>query len=177
MRSVYSIFSMGIDRKEPPMIGFYPLRNVSAPVESPSDVSAFFSSISHTISTTLPNFPISTPSFTTPPYLFNASVTAPAGQIVSSGLATSTYSPALGTHHLNASAIPTVTPSPTLQTFILTDASGHLSTSVSVAPSVTLGTPPGWTNGACRKISLGTDSYKTIGTVSMGLAVLLWNGW
>ncbi|KAK7690712.1 hypothetical protein QCA50_005811 [Cerrena zonata] len=177
MRTVYSIFSMGIDRKEPPMIGFYPLRNTSDPVESPTEVSAFFSSISHTISTTLPNFPLPTPTFTTPAYIFNTSISAPAGKIVSSGLATSTYSPVLGTHHLNASAIPTVTPSPTLQTFILTDASGHVSTSVSVAPSVTLGAPPGWTSNACKKTVVFVDSSSSFWGVMVGLVMFLWTVW
>ncbi|CAL1716742.1 unnamed protein product [Somion occarium] len=150
LRTVYSIFSLGIDRKEPPMVGFYPLRNASAPPETPDVISSFFSSVSATIATTLPNFVLPTPSFTTPPYAFNTSFSAPAGKIVSSGLATSTYSAALGTHHLNVSAIPTVSPSPTLATFILTDAAGHVSTSISTAvlPSVTLGAPPGWSNGA-----------------------------
>lgn len=143
-------FSLGIDRKQPPMVGFYPLRNASAPPETPDVISSFFSSVSATIATTLPNFVLPTPSFTTPPYAFNTSFSAPAGKIVSSGLATSTYSAALGTHHLNVSAIPTVSPSPTLATFILTDAAGHVSTSISTAvlPSVTLGAPPGWSNGA-----------------------------
>lgn len=149
LRTVYSIFSFGINTKEPPMIGLYPLRNSSAPVETYDEVLSSFSLASETVATTLPNFPLSTPSFTTPPFAFNTSVRAPPGAIVSSGLATSTYSAVLGTHHANLS-IPTVTPSPTLVTFLLTDAAGHTSTSVSTAPvqTVTLGAPPGWNSAA-----------------------------
>lgn len=138
--------SLGIDTKEPPMIGLYPLNNATAPAQPFDEVLSFFSTASETIATTLPNFPISTPSFTTPPYAFNTSVPAPAGEIVSSGLATSTYSAALGTHHANATAISFITPSPTLATFLITDPAGHTFTSVSTAAqeSVTLGQPPGW---------------------------------
>ncbi|TCD61595.1 hypothetical protein EIP91_008181 [Steccherinum ochraceum] len=146
MRTVYSIFSLGIDTKEPPMIGLYPLNNATAPAQPFDEVLSFFSTASETIATTLPNFPIPTPSFTTPLYAFNTSVPAPAGEIVSSGLATSTYSAALGTHHANATAISFITPSPTLATFLITDPAGHTFTSVSTAAqeSVTLGQPPGW---------------------------------
>ncbi|OCH95384.1 acid protease [Obba rivulosa] len=152
LRTVYSIFSLGIDAKEPPMIGLYPLNNASAPIESPEAVASFFSSASATVATTLPNFVLSTPSFTTPPYAFNTSVTAPPGLIVSSGLATSTYSPVLNTRHLDATALPTLSPSPTLFTLIQTNSAGQIVTSVStaLAPSVTLGQPPGWTSGAAR---------------------------
>ncbi len=127
------------------MIGLYPLRNATAPVESPDEVASYFSSASATVATVLPNFLLSTPSPTTPPYAFNTSVRAPVGKIVSSGLATSTYSAVLGTRPSNATAIPTVSPSPTLFTFILTS-NGQLVTSVSTAaaPSITLGAPPGW---------------------------------
>lgn len=140
------------------MIGLYPLNNASDPVESLETLESYFSAVSTVVPTTLPNFFLSTPTFTTPPYTFNASVTAPPGEIVDSGLATSTYSPVL--EHLNASAISFLSPSPTLFTFILTDPAGQLSTSVSTAaqPSVTLGTPPGWTSGANPTRSLSTTS-------------------
>ncbi|EMD34064.1 hypothetical protein CERSUDRAFT_117574 [Gelatoporia subvermispora B] len=156
LRTVYSIFSFGIDSKEPPMIGLYPLNNASAPVESPDAVASFLSSASATVATTLPNFVFSTPSFTTPPYAFNTSVKAPPGLIVSSGLATSTYSPVLNTRHPDATALPIVSPSPTLFTLIQTNANGQIITSISTAsaPSITLGEPPGWTSGASR-ISTG----------------------
>ena len=128
------------------MIGLYPLNNATSPVEPFDEVLSFFSSASDVIATTLPNFVLPTPTFSTPLYIFNTSVPAPAGEIVASGLATSTYSAALGTHHVNATAIPTLTPSPTLATFLITDPAGHIVTSVSTASleSVTLGQPPGW---------------------------------
>ncbi|EKM58381.1 uncharacterized protein PHACADRAFT_252655 [Phanerochaete carnosa HHB-10118-sp] len=159
MRTVYSVFSLGIDTKEPPQIGLFALRNASAPVESPQAVASFLSAASATIDTALPNFVLPTPSPTAPPYAFNTSFSTQAGEIVSSGLAASTYSPAIGTHHVNATAIPTLSPSPTLVTFILTS-DGQLVTSVSTAasPSVTLGAPPGWTNAslATLRMSLST---------------------
>ncbi|KIP08207.1 hypothetical protein PHLGIDRAFT_69749 [Phlebiopsis gigantea 11061_1 CR5-6] len=162
LRTVYSIFSFGIDTKEAPMIGLFPLRNATAPVQSPDEVASFFSAASATVSTVLPNFLLSTPSPTTPPYAFNTSVSVSVGEIVSSGLATSTYSPAIGSHHVNATAIPTLAPSPTLATFILTS-DGQLVTSVSTAasPSITLGTPPGWSNGSTShaRVTLGTAVF------------------
>ncbi|KAJ8692390.1 hypothetical protein PTI98_009708 [Pleurotus ostreatus] len=154
LRSVYSIFSYGINRKEPPMIGFYSLRNQTAapsPIDAVSSVFEFISGIS-TVATTLPNFPLPTPTFTTPPYAFNASVPTSNGGIVSSGLATSTYRPVLGgPNGVNASAIPTISPKPALQTLILTNAQGLLTTSTKTLeePTVTLALPPGW-NAASR---------------------------
>ena len=128
------------------MIGLYPLRNSSDPVQSPSDVSAFFSSASATVATVLPNVLLPTPTPTPPPYAFNISIPASAGALVASGLGTSTYSAVLNTRHPNATAIPTVTPSPSLVTFIITS-NGEIVTSVSTAatPSVTLGQPAGYT--------------------------------
>ena len=137
------------------MIGLYPLNNASDPVESPEELQSYFSAVSTVVPTTLPNFFVSTPTFSTPPYTFNASVTAPPGEIVASGLATSTYSPVLETHHLNASALSYLSPSPTLFTFLLTNPAGEVSTSVSTAtqPSVTLGAPPGWTGNTNSSLS------------------------
>lgn len=127
------------------MIGLYALHNSTNPVEQPAAVSSFFSTASATVTTVFPNFVLTTPSPTTPPYAFNTSIAAKAGKIVSSGLATSTYSAVLNTRHPNATAIPAVSFSPTLVTFIITS-DGQTVTSVSTAStsSVTLGTPPGW---------------------------------
>ncbi|KAH9952051.1 acid protease [Amylocystis lapponica] len=150
MRTVYTIFSYGIDTKEPPMIGLYPLNNASAPIELPAAISSYFSSASATIATTLPNSVLSTPTYSTPTYAFNTSFPAPAGLIVSSGLGASTYSAVLGSGAINLTAIPTVTPVPTAYTYVVTNPSGQVSTSVSTVsqPSVTLGEPPGWKNSA-----------------------------
>jgi len=137
--------SNGINTKESPMIGLYALSAPNANVETPDDVSAFLSSESATLATTLPNFILPTPTFTTPPYTFNTSVTTPANGVVSSGLATSTYSAVLASHHLNITALPTVGGFPSMATLVLTDASGliHTTTSTIAQPSVTLGEPPG----------------------------------
>lgn len=137
------------------MIGFYPRANTTAPVvpESAAEVASFLASYSATVATTLPNFLLATPSPTVPPYTFNTSVPATRGELVQSGLATSTYKPLLASKHTNATALPAITPSPTVATFILTDTSGHTLTSVSTAPqiSVTLGVPEGWSvSGAPR---------------------------
>jgi len=150
LRTVYSIFSYGINTKEPPMLGLYPLQNTINSLETQDSISSFFSSISAAVATTLPNFPLSTPSFTTPSYALNSSISAPTGGIVSTALATSTYSAIFG-KNTNLSAIPTITAAPTLATLIVTDSSGVVSTSISVEASVILGIPPGWLTGsACR---------------------------
>ncbi|GLB40214.1 putative acid protease [Lyophyllum shimeji] len=161
LRTVYSIYSYGINRKESPLIGLYPLHNTTNIPETADSVSSLLSSLSATVTTTLPNFLLPTPTFTTPPYGFNTSVShAPKG-IVSSGLATSTYSPILGPQGtFNASALPAITPSPTLATFIVTNDAGLLVTSTSTfsEASVTLGVPPGWSAGS----SLHTTTLTTV---------------
>ena len=130
------------------MIGFYPLYAANTTLETPATVSSFLSSESATIATTLPNFPLSTPSYTTPAYLFNTSITA----LASTGQATSTYSPILGggTYKSNVTALPTLNGLGNLVTLVLTDSLGliHTSTSTIAQPSVTLGKPPGWTGAA-----------------------------
>jgi hypothetical protein len=125
------------------MIGLYPLNNASAPAQSPSDVSAFLSSASATVATTLPNSLLSTPSPTTPPYAFNTSVPASAGAVVNSDLATSTYSPALvSTRRLHVSGLPSIAPTPTLVTLFITDGTVvRTSTSALPSTSVMLGYP------------------------------------
>ncbi|RPD60100.1 acid protease [Lentinus tigrinus ALCF2SS1-7] len=147
LRTVYSIFSYGINGKEAPMVGFYPLSNSTTLTESEESVTAFLASYSATVATTLPNILISTPTYTTPLYTFNTSVSATPGKIIKTGLGTSTYSALLNSKHLNATAIPTLTPSPTVATLILTDTSGHTVTTTSTAShrSITLGVPEGWT--------------------------------
>ncbi|KAG1866830.1 acid protease [Suillus subluteus] len=140
--------SYGIDDQEPPMIGLYPCNNASAPVQPFSVVE---SSLSVTIATTLPNFVLSTPTYTTPSYAFNTSVPAVYGEIVQSELATSTYSPLMGTLAVNATALPQVTGAYTL---FVTNANGAVVTSTShiSQPSVTLGVPPGWSGAASRSL-------------------------
>ncbi|KAJ2917443.1 hypothetical protein MD484_g3011, partial [Candolleomyces efflorescens] len=155
LRTVYSIYSFGITSKESPLIGFYQLRNATeianlTQSQTPESISAYLSSISATIATTLPNVLLPTPTYTTPPYTMNSSISASVGAIVTSGLATSTYSAIFGTHtSFNASAIPTISPEPSIFTSIVTDTSGQVSTSVytSLAAVVTLGIPPGWSAG------------------------------
>lgn len=130
------------------MIGLYPLYAANTTLETPAAVSSFLASESATIATTLPNFPLSTPSYSTPAYLFNTSVTA----LASTGQATSTYSAILGsgTRKPNATALPTLDGLGNLATLVLTDSLGliHTSTSTIAQPSVTLGEPPGWSVAA-----------------------------
>ena len=142
--------SYGIAGEEPPLIGLYPRRSASAVPLSPASLSALFSALTLTVQTTLPNFVVPTPTLTTPPYIFNSSV--PTSVLAQSDLATSTYSPLIeeivgGTVvKLNVTTLPVVKPVPTLATFILTDASGAVHTTVSPLPtsSVVLGRPPGY---------------------------------
>jgi hypothetical protein len=145
---INSMCSYGIDTKEPPMIGLYPRNNASVPVEPFAAVESFFSSESATIATTLPNYLLSTPAYTTPPYAFNTSVPAVFGEVVQSELATSTYSPIIGTLAVNVTALPQVSGAYTL---LVTETNGAIVTSTYHVsqPSVTLGVPPGW-SGAAR---------------------------
>ena len=139
--------SFGINEKEPPVIGLYPLRNytnITDRTQSPADIDSYLSAYSATIHTTLPNYLLPTPSFSTPPYTFNTSVTAVRGGIVPSGLSNTTYSPILGEKTVldNVSALPTISPPPSVITLTVTE-SGRLSTTTKtiLAPSIRLGLP------------------------------------
>lgn len=150
LRTVYSIWSYGINRKEAPLIGLFPLTNSSAPAESPDKVSSFLSSASATVASTLPNYFLTTPSPTTPVFAFNTSLPLTAGATVTSELGASTYTPLLAnTKRVNASAFGAVHPEPTVLTLTLTDAQGtHTTLSHVVAPTVVLGHVPGTPNAA-----------------------------
>ncbi|KAG1859417.1 aspartic peptidase domain-containing protein [Suillus tomentosus] len=145
LRTVYSIWSYGINYQEPPMIGFtYTAFSV---------VKSSLSSKSVTVATTLPNFVLSTPTYTTPPYALNTSVPAIYGEIV-------TYSPLIGTLAVNATALPQVTGAYTL---FVTNSNGAVVTSTYhiSQPFVTLGVPPGWNSAASWSI-LGVGLAITI---------------
>ncbi|KAF8256813.1 aspartic peptidase domain-containing protein [Lactarius quietus] len=140
LQTVYTVFSYGINQKEPPFIGIYPLQPPSATPLSPASLSAFFSSLSLTVPTTLPNYVVPTPNLTTSSYIFNTSV--PTAVIALSGLATSTYSPLIEnvvggvTSPLVVTALPVVTPE-------------RYAASALTTSSVALGRPPGY-NSANR---------------------------
>ncbi|KAH9959623.1 aspartic peptidase domain-containing protein [Russula dissimulans] len=161
LRTVYTIFSYGIANKEPPFIGLYPLRPATATPLPPASLSALFSSLSLTVPTTLPNYVVPTPTLTTPSYIFNSSV--PTSALDVSDLATSTYSPLIeevvngATVKLNITTLPGVTPTPTLSTLVLTDASGAVHTTVTPLPvsTVVLGRPPGSNSGSATLIPYG----------------------
>ena len=160
--------SYGIDGKEVPMIGFYPLSNVTSLAEDGTAISSFFSSASATVKTTLPNSLLSTPGPSTPSYIFNTSVPATAGAIVSTALGDGNYSTILGGSPINASAIPLITPPPTMVTLILTDQSGEIFTSTEHIPTSTiaLGVPPGQSSAlSVRNVPM---------FVLLGGLVLLW---
>lgn len=146
--------SYGIAGRELPLIGLYPRRPASAVPLSPASLSALFSSLTLTVQTTLPNFVVPTPTLTTPPYTFNSSV--PTSVLALTDLATSTYTPLIeeivsgSVEKLNVTTLPGVKPIPTLATFLHTDASGAVHTSVSAlpTPSVVLGRPPGYNSAS-----------------------------
>jgi hypothetical protein len=146
-------FSYGINTKEAPFIGFYPL-NISTQTIDATAVAAFISSVSATVATTLPNSLLSTPTFATPSYGFNASIKAPTGGIVSSALATSTYSAIFGQKLVNVTSLPAITPAPTVTAVIVTNAQGVVTTSTSTypLPTITLGLPPGWNAATVLRI-------------------------
>ncbi|KAF9223433.1 acid protease [Gyrodon lividus] len=165
LRTVYSVWSYGIDSKQPPMIGLYPLSNSSGPVESPAFVSSFFSAASATVATMLPNYILPTPTFTTPPYAFNTSILASLGEVVPSELATSTYEPILVTPAMGATELPKVSDGYTL---IVTDAQGDVVTSTYhiTQPSVVLGLPPGWSGARTLHapyVGLGISILASVG--------------
>ena len=145
------------------MVGLYALRNSSASPESPQSLSSYISSASATIATTLPNFPLATPSPTTLPYAFNASISASLGEIALSEHATSTYSPIVGPDFYNASALPTISPSPTVVTVVTTNSDGLIATYTQAVSqtSIILGVPPGW-----RSSSAAVQSHTTATLVS-----------
>lgn len=149
LRSVYTIYDYGIDTKEPPVVGLYTLNNQTTLHQNSSFLSSYFSVNTATIATTLPNSLLSTPSYTTPPYALNTSVTAEPGEIVSSELGMSTYSPMIGTTPTpQPTAIPMVSLSQDVVTLIVTNHDG-VSTTVSTAQDnqQTLGVPYGWSSG------------------------------
>ncbi|KAH9068324.1 acid protease [Lactarius deliciosus] len=158
LQTVYTVFSYGIAKKEPPFIGLYSLQPPSAVPLSQAALSALFSSLSLTVATTLPNFVVSTPTLTTPSYIFNTSV--PTSVVAVSDLATSTYSPLIEKvvngviETPNVTALPGVTPAPTLATLIITDSSGEVHTTVATltTSSVVLGRPAGY-NSANRIVA------------------------
>ncbi|KAN0092782.1 hypothetical protein V8E55_003566 [Tylopilus felleus] len=151
LRTVYSVWSFGIDYVQPPMIGLYALLNSSKPVEPPATVSAFFASESATLATTLPNYVLATPTYTTPPYAFNTSVGATLGEIVDSELGTSTYLPMVVSPAIGATVLPKVSDQYTL---IETNSQGLTITTTYhlMQPTVVLGEPPGW-NGAMMPVT------------------------
>ncbi|KAI0749774.1 acid protease [Daedaleopsis nitida] len=159
-----------------PIIGFYPLSNATALTQSPDAVASFLASASLTVPTTLPNSLIQTPTLETPAYTFNTSVSASPGKTLKSGLATSTYSAVLNSRGRNATAIPTLTPSPTVETLVVTDMSGHTLTTTSTASarSITLGVPEGWqSNGAARVCDGALHAHAVLGAFLGAIACAL----
>ena len=151
------------------MIGLYSFGNGTDSRETPDIVASFFSSASATVTTTLPNYVIPNPTYSTPPYTFNSSIPAPVGGIVVSGLATSTYSPIIGQSVFNVTALPTISPSPLLTTLTMTNSYGQLTTSVSThaLPAATLGIPVGWS---------GSSTFRVPGFLAMVVpcVIFLW---
>jgi len=137
-------------------VGFYALNNQTILQQNPTFVSSFFSANTETIATTLPNSLLLPPSYTTPPYALNTSVTAVPGQIVLSELGASTYSPVIGTRPTPMpTVVPLVTLSPDVITLIVTN-NGDISTTVSTARDnqVTLGVPYGWSSGSAGRYTV-----------------------
>ena len=142
--------SYGIAGHEPPLIGLYPLSNTTAPTDTLGSLYSLFSSLSATISTTVPPILLPTPTFSTPPYTFNTMATPlpTLGQVApaDSDLGASTYSAlfqqatASGLATLvNVTALAVVNPPTTLATIVSTDALGAVHTTISTASSVPTG--------------------------------------
>ncbi|KAJ7903534.1 aspartic peptidase A1 [Mycena olivaceomarginata] len=167
LRTVYSVFSYGINSKEAPRIGFYPLNNATETVAA-SSVAAYLASASATVTTTLPNSLLSVPSLSTPSYIFNSSIPASTAGIVTSALATSTYSAIFG-QKLNkpVTSLPAITPEPTVTTITSTNTDGHVITSTStLVAEVTLGVPPG--QNAASSFTVPALTLSSISLMMMG---------
>ena len=152
------------------MIGLYALRNSSAPVESPALVNSFLSSVSATVATTLPNYLLATPTYTTPPYTFNTSVPATLGEIVNSELAASTYLPILASPAIGPTALPMISDHYTL---IATNAQGEVVTSTYqlTEPSVVLGEPPGWSGARSTRAPVAALGFSLLAAVCAGVRI------
>ncbi|EPQ29325.1 uncharacterized protein PFL1_03080 [Pseudozyma flocculosa PF-1] len=116
LRAVYSVYSIGLNGKEPPKIGLYPLRQpadatdpatIFAP-EPEESVSAFLREHATTVASVLPNSLVSVPVATSATYAFvNASATASIGVAPTSAGGPSTYSPLL-TAQSGISGVPAI---------------------------------------------------------------------
>jgi len=150
------------------MIGLYPLINSLAPVESPALVSSYFSSVSATFPTTLPNYLLPTPTYTTPPYTFNTSIAATLGEVVDSELATSTYSPIVVSPTIAATALPMVSDQYTL---VGTNAQGQIITTTYhlMEPTVVLGEPPGWSGARTLRAPVSALGVSLLAGVCAGI--------
>ncbi|ELU40755.1 RasGAP protein [Rhizoctonia solani AG-1 IA] len=185
LRTVYSIFSYGIDTKEPPKIGLYSV-SPDVVVDTEESISQSLSVESATFATTLPNYVLPTPTYTTPPYLFSPTPsptlsssnttprpsetsTAPSstfeysvptlGELASSGLGASTYSALL--------TRTTPLPSAHAPVVIVTDSNGSATTRPLPMQSVVLGGPE--KNSAIRIRTLGSG----LGPLLFGLYIVL----
>ncbi|KAF8589817.1 acid protease [Ramaria rubella] len=173
LRAVYSVFSFGVSGHEPPLIGLYPLSNTTSYTDNLPALSSEFSSLSATVSTTVPPVLLPTPVFTTPTYIFNTSVTPlpTIGQTspFQSDMGNSTYSPLFSQAPsgapglallVNATALPVVTSPGKVATLIVTDASGvhTIISTTSPIPTASLGRPPGST-GSARSNRYGLRVY------------------
>ncbi|CDS00470.1 related to MKC7-aspartyl protease of the periplasmic space [Sporisorium scitamineum] len=115
LRAVYTLFSIGINNKEPPKIGFYPLRQpanasqssiVFAP-QPTAQLSSFLAAQATTINSVLPNSLVSlTPASSVPYFFANATVTPRLGWAPTRVGAPSTYGAMLGAGR--ASEVPVI---------------------------------------------------------------------
>ncbi|KAF8604261.1 acid protease [Ceratobasidium sp. AG-I] len=96
LRTVYSVFSYGINTKEPPKIGLYQLSNGTAVTDTAESISVSLSVESATYATTLPNVLLPTPTYTTPPYLFSPA-SSPSSSVISSSSSSSISSSSTST--------------------------------------------------------------------------------
>ncbi|PWN53638.1 acid protease [Violaceomyces palustris] len=116
LRSVYSIYSIGIDGAEAPKIGLYPLRQpanatasdvIFAP-EPTESLSAYLMNSATVIASTLPNTLVPLVAPTSVPYAFaNATFTPSIGLIPTAGAGASTYQPRI-TAATGDSSIPVI---------------------------------------------------------------------
>ncbi|CAE6510020.1 unnamed protein product [Rhizoctonia solani] len=166
-------FGYGIDTKEPPKIGLYPV-SPDVVLDTEETISQSLSVESATYATTLPNYVLPTPTYTTPPYLFSpapsptqsdSTITSSSSGTTSSPASTFEYSvPTLGepaSSGLGASTysalLTRTTPLPSAHApvVVVTDSNGSATTQAMPMQSVILGGPEISSAGRQRTLGFG----------------------
>ncbi|KAB5591909.1 Actin cytoskeleton-regulatory complex protein pan1 [Ceratobasidium theobromae] len=168
LRSVYSVFSYGINTKEPPKIGLYPL-TPDMVTDTETSISMTLSAESATIETTLPNYVLPTPTYTTPRYLFSPSPSPTTNSSFSSSSSSSSLLSSSGTAS-STTSIPFVYSVPTPGQIVRTGLGASTYSALLIRPTPTPTSFP----SAHAPVVIVTDSngFKTTQPMPLQTAVL-----